>query len=74
MGYQIMTNPTITVHNLESGEIVTRDLTADELVTYEADKAASAARAAAIKINSENKTALLERLGINADEAAILLS
>jgi hypothetical protein len=73
MGNQIMTNPTITIHDLETGEVVTRDLNAEELEAYEADKANATARAEAIESKAESKAALLDRLGITADEAALLL-
>jgi hypothetical protein len=68
-----MSNPTITIHNLETGEIVEREMNAKELAIYAADKAEAEARAAAIQSHSESKAALLERLGITADEAALLL-
>ncbi len=74
MGTQVMTNPTITIHNLETGEIVTRDLNAKELKEFNETKAQSEARAAAIELEAQNKAALLERLGITAEEANLLLS
>lgn len=73
MGYQVMTNPTITIHNLETGEIIERDLNAAELATYAADKAEAEARALAIKSQEDAKAALLDRLGITTEEAALLL-
>jgi hypothetical protein len=69
-----MTNPTITIHNLETGEIVTRDLNAEELAEYEQTKFDSAARAAEIQAQADSKTAILERLGLTAQEANLLLS
>ena len=69
-----MTNPTITIHNLETGKIVTRDLNAKELKEYDETKAQSEARTAAIELEAQKKAALLTRLGITADEAALLLS
>jgi hypothetical protein len=68
-----MTNPTITIHNLESGEIVTRDLNAKELAEYEETKTRSEERRADIQAQSDAKAALLERLGITEDEAKLLL-
>lgn len=68
-----MTHPTITIHNLETGEIVTRDLNEVELAAYEITKAESAARTAAIESQASAKAALLERLGITEDEAKLLL-
>lgn len=63
----------ITIHNVETGEIEIREMNALEkqnlagaLAETEALKAELAARAAA-------KQALLAKLGITADEAALLL-
>ena len=69
-----MTNPTITIHNLETGKIVTRELNAKELLEYEKTKTNSEARAAEIEAHAQNKAALFERLGITEDEAKLLLS
>lgn len=74
MGYSIMTHPTITIHNLETGEIVTRDLNEAELAAYEITQANSAARAVAIESQATARHEVLERLGITAEEAALLLS
>lgn len=68
-----MTNPTITIHDLETGKIVTRELNAKELIEYEETKARSEARTAAIESEAQKKNALLERLGITAEEAALLI-
>ena len=64
--------------NCTTGEVTERDLTAEELQAQaesaaqaEADRVAAEAEAAA---KATAKAALLERLGITADEAALLLS
>ena len=64
--------------NCETGEVTERDLTAEELqahadaqAQYEADRLAAEAEAAEKAIA---KAALLKRLGITADEAALLLA
>ena len=72
-----MTIPQITIHDCITGETITRDMTADELaqlkandaqgVKNEADKAkADADKAAA-------RQAVLDKLGLTADEVAALL-
>ena len=63
----------ILEHNVETGEIIERDATADEIERQkvEAKKQADLDKAEADKATA--KTALLERLGITADEAALLL-
>jgi hypothetical protein len=61
-------------HNVETGEITEVEMTKDELAQFKLDQAAAAARTAEAEAKAEAKTALLERLGITADEAALLLS
>jgi len=67
------TKPQITIHNAETGEIITRDMTAEEIAQREADQAAYATQAGADAAKAAEKTALLTRLGITADEAKLLL-
>ena len=53
-----MTNPIIRVHNLETNDIIDREMTAEELAQYEADRAAEAELLAAEKqtrLNAEQK-------------------
>jgi hypothetical protein len=59
--------------NCETGEVIERPLTADEIAAQaqaEADRAAAEEEAAT---KAEAKTALLAKLGITAEEAALLL-
>ena len=62
------------VHNVSTGEIIEVELTADEL----AQRTKDAANEAKAKANADkaalDKAALLERLGITAEEAALLLA
>ena len=60
-------------HNVETGEIVERELTAEELKQLEADKKTEAAQKKALLEKESAKSALLDRLGITADEAKLLL-
>ena len=63
--------------NCETGEVSEVELTAEEVAQREADAIAYAAskalEEAELKAKAEAKNALLERLGITADEAALLL-
>jgi len=68
------TTPQVTIHNAETGEIVTRDATAEEIEQMESNIATQAAYDTAKAQQAINKTALLDRLGITAEEAALLLS
>lgn len=69
-----MTTETITIHNVETGEIITREMTAQELAQYEADKEANELLKAEAEAKAAQKAAMLDRLGITADEAKLLLS
>lgn len=63
-----------TIHNVETGEITTIEFTKDELKQMAANEAARVARLQKIESDATAKAALLERLGMTADEAALLLS
>jgi hypothetical protein len=69
-----MTKPMVRIHNVETGEIVDREMTAIEFAQYEAEQADRQAKEAEQAEKDQAKAALLERLGITADEAALLLS
>ncbi len=64
----------ITIHNQQTDEIITREMNDSEVAQYEADQATMAAQKAEAEGNAKAKAALLERLGITADEAKLLLA
>jgi len=68
-----MTNPMIRIHNTETDEVIDREMTAAELKEHKANQVALAAKVAEIEAAANAKAALLERLGITAEEAALLL-
>jgi hypothetical protein len=63
----------IKIHNIETSEIIEREMNAEELAQWEADKAIAAAKAAAKAEAEAKRQALLDKLGITADEARLLL-
>lgn len=63
----------IYVHNIETGEAIERDMTAEEVAQWEADQAANEAAANEAAAAASAKAALLAKLGITAEEAALLL-
>ena len=69
-----MTIPQVKIVNTETGEEIVRDANAEELAQIAKDKAAFEAREAAIIETEAKKQALLDRLGITAEEAKLLLS
>jgi hypothetical protein len=69
-----MTNPTIRIHNTETNEVIDREMTDAEFAEYETQKAADAAKQAQIEAKATARAAILDRLGLTAQEAAVLLS
>ena len=69
-----MTKLMTTIHDLQTGEIVTREMTDDEIANFE-NVQAKVAEEKRIELEaSTSKAALLDRLGLTAEEAALLLS
>jgi hypothetical protein len=61
-------------HNVETGEIIVRQMTKSELDQMAKDHAAIAAEKTAKATKEAAKAALLAKLGITNDEAVLLLS
>jgi hypothetical protein len=68
-----MTKPIIRIHNVSSNEIIDREMTDEEFAQYQIDQLAQAEAQALEDAHAAQKAALLERLGITAEEAALLL-
>lgn len=68
-----MPNPMIRIHNTETDEVIDREMTADEFEQFKAQKAIDNSKLAEKLAKESAKEALLARLGITADEAALLL-
>ena len=64
----------IRIHNIETDEIIDREMNAAEFKQYEADQKANAAKQIEAEAKATAKSALLEKLGITEDEAKLLLS
>ena len=69
-----MTTSKTFIVNAQTGEEIIRDLNADELAQQVIDVAAQKAKAEAEAQAATDKSALLAKLGITADEAKLLLS
>lgn len=65
--------PTIKIHNTETDKIIEREMTDAEYANYQLSIKISADQDKALADQAAAKAALLERLGITADEAALLL-
>jgi len=60
--------------NCETGEIIERELNAEELAQQVIDEAAESTRQAEAATKATAKAALLTQLGITAEQAKLLLS
>jgi hypothetical protein len=70
----VSNRPTVRIHNIETNEVIDREMNDAEFAQYEADQAANAAAQAQAQAKATARAAILERLGLTADEAAVLLS
>ena len=68
-----MTKPMVRIHNLETDEVIDREMSAAEYKVYEANQKAETVVKAEAEAKATAKAALLEKLGITADEAKLLL-
>jgi len=64
----------IVIHNATTGEIIEREMNDDELAQLAKDKKDALKRKADEEAKAAQKAALLNRLGIDEDEAKLLLS
>jgi hypothetical protein len=69
-----MSRPIVRIHNTETDEIIDREMNDAEFAEYEANQAAEVAAQVEADAKATAKTALLDRLGITAEEATLLLS
>ena len=60
------------IHNTETNEVIDREMTDAEFDNYQTLKTIDEAEIIATKTKATAKTALLTKLGITADEAALL--
>ena len=66
--------PQVKIVNATTGEEIIRDANAEELAQMELDAANEVARKAEAETKATAKAALLNKLGITAEEARLLLS
>jgi hypothetical protein len=65
--------PKIQIHNVETNEIIEREMNAEELAQWEINKSIAAAKKQAEAEAKAQRQALLDKLGITEDEAKLLL-
>jgi len=68
-----MSKPMIRIHNTETDEVIDREMTAAEFKQYQANQEVEVARKFEIEAKAIAKAAILERLGLTADELKTIL-
>jgi hypothetical protein len=69
-----LTRPMKRIHDLTTNEIIDREMNDAEFAQYQADQAAEAIKQAEAEAKSAQRQAILDRLGLTSEEAALLLS
>jgi hypothetical protein len=67
------TKPMVRIHNVETDEVIDREMNDAEFAQYQADQAAQSAAKAEVQAKETSRQAILDRLGLTADEAKLLL-
>ena len=68
-----MTKPMIRIHNVETDEIIDREMNDAEFTKYQAEQELEAQRQTEAQAKAAQRQALLTRLGLTEEEATILL-
>lgn len=68
-----MSKPMVRIHNLETDEIIDREMTDEEFSVFQETAKNEAKKIADEKAKSAARQAILERLGLSEEEARILL-
>lgn len=65
--------PMVRVHDLETNEVIDREMNDAEFAQYQADQAAQATAQTEAEAKATARQAILDRLGLTAEEAALIL-
>jgi hypothetical protein len=72
-----MSKPTIQIHDVSTDEVIIREMTTAEIKIYEADlqrqKTSDEIAKAEAEAKATARQAILDRLGLTADEAKLIL-
>jgi hypothetical protein len=69
-----MSRPIIRIHNIETNEVIDREMNDDEFAQYEVTKSLIETEQAEAEAKATAKAALLAQLGITEEQAKLLLS
>jgi len=67
------TKPMIRIHNAETNEVIDREMNDVEFAQYQLDQETYETQKAEIKAKATAKAAILDRLGLTADELKTIL-
>jgi hypothetical protein len=67
------TRPKVRIHNVETDEVIDREMNDAEFAKLETDQAAQAIEKAETKVKENAKIAILDRIGLTADELKTIL-
>jgi hypothetical protein len=67
------TRPMVRIHDLTTDEVIDREMTDAEFADHQAEQAAKAEAEAEAEAKANARQAILDRLGLTADEAALIL-
>jgi hypothetical protein len=65
--------PQVKIVNVETGEEIVRDATTEEIAQMELDASEAAAAKAEAQAKAAEKQAILDRIGLTADELKMIL-
>jgi hypothetical protein len=65
--------PMVRIHNMETDEVIDREMNDAEFTQWQADQVANAQEQAAAAQKAADRTALLAQLGITEEQAKLLL-
>jgi hypothetical protein len=68
------TKPIVRIHNTETNEVIDREMNDEEFASYQLVQADYLAIKSAEAEKAASKQAILDRLGLTAEEAALLFS
>jgi len=63
----------IRIHDMSTDQVIDREMTDEEFTAYQADVVTAEARRTAESEAEVKRAAILERLGLTADEAKLLI-
>jgi len=69
-----MAKPMVRIHNIETDEVIDREMNDAEFAQYQTDQASQATAQAEAEAKATAKAALLAQLGITEEQAKLLLS